>query len=85
MEVYLNVIEWGDGIYGAKAAARNFFRTDARNLSRREAALLTAVLPNPRRWSPARPDSYIAERADIIAGRIDKLEGESRCVRAPGR
>lgn len=81
MAVYLNVIEWGDGIYGAEAAARAFFGKSAERLSRQEAALMAAVLPNPRRWSPRHPTPYIVERAGIIAGRIDKLEGMYGCLR----
>lgn len=81
MEVYLNVIEWGDGIYGAEAAAEASFGKSAARLSRHEAALMAAVLPNPRRWSPAHPTPYIAERAAIIAARIDKLEGFYGCLR----
>lgn len=81
LEVYLNIAEWGDGIYGAEAAAHAYFHTDAARLTRREAALMAAVLPNPLRWSPARPTNYIAERAATIAGRIPKLEGYYDCLR----
>ena len=81
IEVYLNIVEWGDGIYGADAAAHAFFRTDAAHLSRHDAALLAAVLPNPRRWSPAKPTHYIAERGGVIAARIDKLDGYFDCLK----
>ncbi len=81
LEVYLNVIEWGDGIYGAETASRAYFRVPAARLSRHEAALMAAVLPNPRRWSPAWPTEYIAGRADAIAGRIPKLDGYYDCLR----
>jgi monofunctional biosynthetic peptidoglycan transglycosylase len=81
LEVYLNIIEWGDGIYGAEAASRAYFRVDAVRLSRHDAGLLAAVLPNPRRWSPARPTRYIAERAATIAGRIPKLASYYDCLR----
>jgi monofunctional glycosyltransferase len=70
MEVYLNIIEWGDGIYGAEAAARTFFGKPAANLTKREAALMAAVLPNPLRWSPAKPTRYIASRASVIQQRM---------------
>jgi len=63
MEVYLNVIEWGDGIYGADAAAHHYFKKAASALTTQEAALLAAVLPDPRDWSPVHPTQYIAERA----------------------
>ncbi|HEY1506859.1 MAG TPA: monofunctional biosynthetic peptidoglycan transglycosylase [Stellaceae bacterium] len=66
MEVYLNVIEWGDGIYGADAAAHRYFNKPASALTAQEAALLAAVLPNPREWSPLHPTPYIAERAASI-------------------
>lgn len=81
LEVYLNVIEWGDGIYGAEAAARAFFHEGALRLSRHQAALMAAVLPNPRHWSAVRPDGYVAERAALIAERMDRLEGYYGCLR----
>ena len=62
MEVYLNVIEMGDGVYGAQATANYFFHKDAANLSRSEAALIAAVLPNPIRFSIARPSGYVRAR-----------------------
>jgi monofunctional glycosyltransferase len=81
LEIYLNVVEWGDGIYGAEAASRVYFDTSAARLSRRDAALLAAVLPNPRRWTPARPSNYIAERAAMIDRRIAHLERYYDCLR----
>jgi monofunctional biosynthetic peptidoglycan transglycosylase len=81
MAVYLNVIEWGNGIYGAEAAARHYFGVSARQLSRQQAALLAAVLPSPRKWSPSKPGPYVAGRAERIAARIDKLGGFLDCVR----
>ncbi|MBX6321633.1 MAG: monofunctional biosynthetic peptidoglycan transglycosylase [Rhodospirillaceae bacterium] len=82
MEVYLNVIEMGPGIYGAQAAARAHFGKAARALSAREAALLASVLPNPLRWSPAKPTGYIARRASIIQGRMATVaaDGLGACV-----
>jgi monofunctional biosynthetic peptidoglycan transglycosylase len=82
MEVYLNIIEWGDGIYGAEAAARTFFGKHAADLTRREAALMAAVLPNPLRWSPAKPTRYIASRANLIQQRmmIVTRDGLAACV-----
>lgn len=81
LEIYLNVAEWGDGIYGAEAASHAYFRRSAARLSRHDAALLAAVLPNPRRWTPARPSNYIADRAAVIDGRIGQLEGYYECLR----
>lgn len=66
LEVYLNVIETGDGIYGADAASRHYYGKSAVNLSKRQAALLIAILPNPRRWSPARPTRYIYYKQGLI-------------------
>lgn len=80
MEVYLNIAEWGDGIYGIDAAARAHFGKPASALTPREAALLAAVLPNPREWSPARPTPYIAGRSDVIARRAAQLGPLLACV-----
>lgn len=87
LETYLNLVEWGDGIYGAEAAARAHFGKPAAGLTRREAALLAAVLPNPRRWSPARPTRYIANRARILEQRMAVVarDGLAGCVGALGR
>lgn len=82
VEVYLNVVEWGPGIYGAEAAAHVHFRKSAARLSRREAAILAAVLPNPRRWSAGQPSAYIVERAHRIASRIDMLGDLLACAQA---
>jgi monofunctional biosynthetic peptidoglycan transglycosylase len=81
VEVYLNVVEFGPGIYGAEAAAQSYFGKPAAGLSRREAALLAAVLPHPRSSSPARPSAYLEERARTIRGRIDQLGPMLDCVR----
>lgn len=66
MCVYLNVIEMGDGIYGAEAASQIFFHKKASKLSQSEAALIAAVLPNPRRFSAAKPSGYIRGRQSWI-------------------
>jgi monofunctional biosynthetic peptidoglycan transglycosylase len=81
VEVYLNVAEFGPGIYGAEAAARAYFEKSASGLSAREAALLAAVLPSPRNWSPARPTAYLERRARTIRTRIDQLGPMLDCVR----
>lgn len=70
MEVYLNVIEWGPGLYGAEAAAQRYFGKPAAALTRREASLMAAVLPHPLQWSPADPPSHIQRRAGTIHARI---------------
>lgn len=63
LEVYLNIIEMGDGIYGAEAAARQYFKKSCADLSSRESALITACLPNPRRWKANKPSNYIDRKA----------------------
>ncbi|GAB3653413.1 monofunctional biosynthetic peptidoglycan transglycosylase [Echinicola sediminis] len=73
MEVYLNVIETGDGLYGVEAAAQEFYRKPASKLSRQEAAMIAAVLPNPLRWSPARPTSYMYTRQAWILRNMNNL------------
>lgn len=77
MEVYLNVIETGKGIYGAEAAARVYYGKSAARLTRGEAAMLAAVLPNPARWNPARPTAYLINRQEWILwnmGNIGRVE-----------
>ncbi len=83
MAVYLNIVELGPGIYGAEAAAQAFFNKPAAKLTGREAALLAAVLPNPRRWSAGAPTNYIERRALTIAKRIRQLGPLLACVQ-PG-
>jgi monofunctional biosynthetic peptidoglycan transglycosylase len=66
LEVYLNIAEFGPGVYGAQAAAREFFDKDAADLTPVESARLVAVLPNPRKWSARRPGPYVQARVDWI-------------------
>src|SRR5262249_21168901 len=70
LELYLNLIEWGDGIYGAGAAARRYFGTPAEALNARQALLLAAVIINPRRFSPLDPPPRIERRVRTIASRM---------------
>ncbi|MEM9739981.1 MAG: monofunctional biosynthetic peptidoglycan transglycosylase [Pseudomonadota bacterium] len=70
MEHYLNVAEWGDGIFGIEAAARIRFNMRASDLSRRQAALLAAVLPSPNRWRVDPPGPYVRSRAATIEARM---------------
>jgi len=79
-EVYLNIVEWGPGLYGAEAAARHYFRVPVARLSRRQSSLMAAVLPGPRAWSPARPTAYIRERAQVLERRMDQLGPLLACV-----
>ena len=69
-ELYLNLIEWGDGIYGIEAAARHYFGVPAGGLNPRQSVLLAAVIINPRRFSVLSPSSRIQRRVRIIAGRL---------------
>lgn len=73
LEVYVNIIEWGDGIYGIQAAAQHYFGKDAKNLTNSEAAALAAVVPNPRRWDAAHPTNYIRKRTSWILGRMNSV------------
>jgi monofunctional biosynthetic peptidoglycan transglycosylase len=73
LEVYLNVIETGDGIYGVEAASQAYFKKPASRLSIREAALIAAVLPNPRKWSAGNPNGYIQRRQARIVRAMSKL------------
>lgn len=73
LEVYLNVIETGDGIYGADAATRLYYGKSAESLTKRQAALLIAVLPNPLRWSPAKPTRYIYYKQRLILANMRVL------------
>lgn len=77
LEVYLNVAEFGPGVFGAEAASRAYFGKGASHLSRSEAARLAAVLPSPRRMSVARPSDYVRERQREIEEGMAQLGGTS--------
>ena len=66
LEMYLNTVDWGTGVTGAEAAAQKYFLKSARELTREEAALMTAILPNPHKWSVKNPSSYIRMRQEQI-------------------
>jgi monofunctional biosynthetic peptidoglycan transglycosylase len=66
LEIYLNVAEWGDGIFGIEAAARHYYHKSAKNLTGREAARLAAVLPNPIKYNPTGDQKYVQNRSRII-------------------
>ncbi|MDQ3192625.1 MAG: monofunctional biosynthetic peptidoglycan transglycosylase [Bacteroidota bacterium] len=74
LEVYLNVIEMGDGIYGAQAASKIYFNKDAMAISAQQAALIAAILPNPRKYSALRPTPYIQGRQNWILRQMRNLE-----------
>jgi monofunctional biosynthetic peptidoglycan transglycosylase len=73
-EIYLNVIEWGNGIWGAEAASRTYFRTSAASLSREQAALLAGAIINPRVYSPSHPPARLLRRQRIILSRMGGYE-----------
>ncbi len=73
MEVYLNVIEMGDGIYGAEAASRAYYGHSCRKMSKAEAALLAACFPNPLRWTPLKASPYIQHRKYLIMKNIRRI------------
>ncbi|MEO6102069.1 MAG: monofunctional biosynthetic peptidoglycan transglycosylase [Pseudoxanthomonas sp.] len=75
LEVYANVAEFGDGIYGAQAAARSYWRKDASRLSLAESARLAAVLPAPRHYSVARPGPFVQRRANWIQRQVRQIGG----------
>ncbi len=75
LEVYLNVVEFGPGVFGVEAAARRHFGVSARALDRRQAALLAAVLPSPKRLSASSPSPYVRKRAGSIRAAARRLGG----------
>jgi monofunctional glycosyltransferase len=81
LEVYLNSVEFGPGIYGAEAAARHYFRRPAAELRADQALRLAVILPAPLIWSPVRPDGDVVERAAIIRRRIEQIEPLLDCTR----
>jgi monofunctional biosynthetic peptidoglycan transglycosylase len=81
IEVYLNIAEWAPGVYGAEAAARKHFRKPAKALTRREAALLAAVLPNPLKRRAGKPSDAVRRRAGVIERRVAEMGGRLDCLR----
>jgi monofunctional glycosyltransferase len=75
LETYLNIAEFGYGIYGAEAAAQRYFHRSAARLTRSDSAVLAAVLPNPRVLSATAPSSYVQRRRDWILGQMQALGG----------
>lgn len=71
LEIYLNVIEWGDGVFGAEAAARHHYGTTAAGLSPEQAARLASVVPSPRRYGPASDTAYLQRRTQTILARMN--------------
>ena len=84
MEVYLNVAEWGDGIFGVEAAAQTRFGTSAKDLTSQETALLAAVLPSPYKWRLDPPSEFVQGRARILQKRMAIIQSSdyAACVSA---
>lgn len=80
MEIYLNIVEWGPGIYGIEAAAEHHFGRSARDLGRRQAALLAVTLPNPLERNPAKPGPGLKRLASVIERRAARSGDYVRCV-----
>jgi monofunctional biosynthetic peptidoglycan transglycosylase len=80
---YLNLVDWGDGIFGAEAAANAYFGTDAGSLDNAQAARLAAILPNPHKWKAAHPGRYVRRRAGMLQGRSAMVtrDGLNSCVK----
>jgi monofunctional biosynthetic peptidoglycan transglycosylase len=81
LEIYLNIAEWGEGVFGAEAAARRWFGKPARALTRGEAALLAAVLPNPILRNPALPSRGVRAQAARIQARMNGVSGLMGCLK----
>ena len=79
LEIYLNVAEWGDGIFGIEAAARHYYHKSAKNLTAQEASRLAAVLPNPIRYNPTGNQKYVKNRSRIIL-KIMKRRGVIQAI-----
>lgn len=75
LEVYLNIAEFGPGVFGVEAASQAYFNKPASRIHKREAALFAAVLPNPRKLKVSRPSEYVLERADKIEDQMSQLGG----------
>ena len=74
LEIYLNVVEWGNGVFGAEAAARHYFNISSAQLSREQAARLAAMLPNPRFYDRNRNSAYLAGRVPVLLKRMGQVE-----------
>ncbi len=76
LEMYLNVAEMGDGIFGIEAAAQSYFNKPAKNLSRQEAAMIAACLPNPKRYKVKPVSGYVAARSRTITQQMNNLQSD---------
>ena len=78
LETYLNVAEMGPGIFGVQAAARKYFKKDAANLTQREAAMIAACLPNPKKFTVVPTSRYVNKRAPRIMQQMNNLSGDEQ-------
>ena len=74
LEIYLNVIEWGEGVFGAEAAARHHYGTTAAGLSPEQAARLASIVPSPRRYGPASDTAYLQRRTQTLLARMNSAQ-----------
>ena len=81
LEIYLNIAEWGDGIFGAAAASKTYFHKNVRNLTLSEAALLVGVLPDPRDRDPRHPDRALLYHARVVMRRLHYARPALACLR----
>jgi monofunctional biosynthetic peptidoglycan transglycosylase len=83
LETYLNVVEWGPGVYGAEAASQSYFGHDADQLTGEESARLAAILPDPLKWKAVHPGRYVVRRTRHItaAAATVREDGLTRCLR----
>lgn len=85
MEVYLNIAQFGPGIFGAEAASRHYFKKSASKLTRREAVLLAVTLPSPRTRNPAKPNARMLRLANAVERRLPYIATRADCVAPPQR
>lgn len=81
MEIYLNIAEWGPGVYGIEAAARHHFGKSARQLTREEIYRLVSILPSPRYWDPTTHSRWSNNQVLRLQRRVGQLQGEMGCIR----
>jgi monofunctional biosynthetic peptidoglycan transglycosylase len=80
MEIYLNIVEWGPGIFGAEAAAEHYFKRSAKALTAQQSALLVAALPNPIDRNPGKPSRFVRIRAQVIAAQARAAGAYINCL-----
>ena len=82
-DAYLNLVDWGNGNFGAEAAAQSYFRVSASELTKTEAARLATILPSPDKWNAVHPGHYVARRSKVVRGRATEVRRDRLdwCVR----